>query len=323
MNKCVDLNLRLIHLTLASAMLMAPIIAPLQAMADCPSDFNRDGVVDGNDLGALLGEWGSIPGCSETDRSGDGTVNGADLGTLLGNWGPCPTPVCRSTELYEFDAEAVCLSRCFIPIKVFVWGFIDDFEVGKGEAQLYFNLGEGGPLLELWSLAGPESFIDKMSGTLVYADPSGDIQTIYVNDTPTPMADAIDAAMKEAQENPSPSSWQPLTRVIVSMLALAETPQWACLMQANFSDEGREGGLAGNVPWYCRTWVYAAAAFVIAAARIAGCAFFFSVCVAGVTAYPIAGFFINCVFLTLTLCGGGTLVATPACLGLLYAYLCQ
>jgi hypothetical protein len=54
----------------------------------CPADFNDDGVVDGADLGSLLGEWGACPGCPQ-DLNGDGVVDGADLGGLLGEWGPC------------------------------------------------------------------------------------------------------------------------------------------------------------------------------------------------------------------------------------------
>lgn len=50
-----------------------------------PGDFNSDGIVDGNDLGTLLGAWGACPGCPE-DLTGDGVVDGSDLGVLLGNW---------------------------------------------------------------------------------------------------------------------------------------------------------------------------------------------------------------------------------------------
>lgn len=48
-----------------------------------PADLNCDGVVDGADLGILLGAWGtSGPG----DLNDDGLVDGADLGILLGAW---------------------------------------------------------------------------------------------------------------------------------------------------------------------------------------------------------------------------------------------
>ncbi len=54
----------------------------------CAADINHDGLVNGADLGELLGSWGSAGG--PTDLNADGTVNGADLGQLLGSWGACP-----------------------------------------------------------------------------------------------------------------------------------------------------------------------------------------------------------------------------------------
>lgn len=55
----------------------------------CPppvfGDLNGDGVVNGADLGLLLGAWGSCPGCP-ADLNGDGIVDGADLGILLSTW---------------------------------------------------------------------------------------------------------------------------------------------------------------------------------------------------------------------------------------------
>lgn len=50
-----------------------------------PGDLNGDGVVDGADLGGLLGSWGLCAGCP-ADLNGDGVVDGADLGILLSNW---------------------------------------------------------------------------------------------------------------------------------------------------------------------------------------------------------------------------------------------
>ena len=46
-------------------------------------DLNGDFVVNGADLGIVLGNWG-LPGI--TDLNGDGTTNGADLGIVLGAW---------------------------------------------------------------------------------------------------------------------------------------------------------------------------------------------------------------------------------------------
>lgn len=58
----------------------------------CFADLNGDGVVDGADLGILLGAWGPCPGGGEpcpADLTGAGAVSGADLGILLGEWGQC------------------------------------------------------------------------------------------------------------------------------------------------------------------------------------------------------------------------------------------
>jgi choice-of-anchor B domain-containing protein len=50
-----------------------------------PADLNGDGVVDGNDLGVLLADWGTVGG--PADLNGDGIVDGNDLGQLLADWG--------------------------------------------------------------------------------------------------------------------------------------------------------------------------------------------------------------------------------------------
>jgi hypothetical protein len=59
-------------------------------VCDCAGDFNADGLVNGIDLGVLLGQWGVCSGANcVCDLDGDGSVNGADLGILLGDWGSC------------------------------------------------------------------------------------------------------------------------------------------------------------------------------------------------------------------------------------------
>jgi photosystem II stability/assembly factor-like uncharacterized protein len=54
-----------------------------------PADLNADGLVDGADLGLLLGQWGvcAAPGTCSGDLNGNGVIDGADLGALLGAWG--------------------------------------------------------------------------------------------------------------------------------------------------------------------------------------------------------------------------------------------
>ena len=57
---------------------------------ECTADVNGSGTVDGVDLAALLGAWGSNgQGQYITDIDGDGIVGGADLAYVLSAWGPC------------------------------------------------------------------------------------------------------------------------------------------------------------------------------------------------------------------------------------------
>lgn len=60
-------------------------VIAFSCVAANPADLNNDGVVDGEDLGELLGQWGPCDGCS-ADFNGDGVVDGDDLGELLANW---------------------------------------------------------------------------------------------------------------------------------------------------------------------------------------------------------------------------------------------
>jgi hypothetical protein len=52
----------------------------------CPADLTGDGSVDGQDLGVLLGNWGSN---GAGNLNGDASVDGQDLGILLGAWRTC------------------------------------------------------------------------------------------------------------------------------------------------------------------------------------------------------------------------------------------
>ena len=56
----------------------------------CPSDLNGDSLVNGADLGQMLGVWGPCPALCPADLDNDGLVSGSDLGLMLGAWGVCP-----------------------------------------------------------------------------------------------------------------------------------------------------------------------------------------------------------------------------------------
>ena len=57
----------------------------------CPGDISGNHAVDGVDLAALLGTWGTNgQGEFDCDIDNDGIVGGPDLTIILGGWGPCP-----------------------------------------------------------------------------------------------------------------------------------------------------------------------------------------------------------------------------------------
>jgi hypothetical protein len=62
----------------------------------CPADLDGNGVVNGFDLGILLGQWTGAsfyvpcPPFKPADLNEDCRINGFDLAILLGAWGPCP-----------------------------------------------------------------------------------------------------------------------------------------------------------------------------------------------------------------------------------------
>ena len=57
----------------------------------CPGDISGNNSVDGVDLAALLGTWGTNgQGEFDCDIENDGIVSGTDLAIVLVGWGPCP-----------------------------------------------------------------------------------------------------------------------------------------------------------------------------------------------------------------------------------------
>jgi hypothetical protein len=58
------------------------------SLVDCSADLNDDGVIDVQDLLAVVSSFGSAGG--PEDLNGDGIVDVRDLLLLLSAWGPCP-----------------------------------------------------------------------------------------------------------------------------------------------------------------------------------------------------------------------------------------
>ena len=66
----------------------AAYLPPLPPTApSCQADINRDGAVDGTDMGLMLANWGANGGPGDADSNG--VVDGVDLGLCLASWGEC------------------------------------------------------------------------------------------------------------------------------------------------------------------------------------------------------------------------------------------
>ncbi len=85
-----------VRVTVAAMSIVLGLGAAVPAAAQCPGDVVATGGIDGTDLAAVLGAWGTNgQGPLVTDLDGDGIVNGADLAVILSGWGPC-APVITS-----------------------------------------------------------------------------------------------------------------------------------------------------------------------------------------------------------------------------------
>ena len=83
-----NMKLRFVARDLLNGSIVEAAVDDVQVINyDCSvaADINRDGKVDGADLGLLLSGWGQA---GATDLNQDGTTNGADLGQLLSAWAP-------------------------------------------------------------------------------------------------------------------------------------------------------------------------------------------------------------------------------------------
>ncbi len=95
--------------TFGAILLAAPAVAGAQSSCSCMGDLTGDGIVDGADLGRLLGAWGTGAGAADLNQSG--LVDGADLGLLLGAWGPCGAPandLCGGAQFVGPGEYAFC-----------------------------------------------------------------------------------------------------------------------------------------------------------------------------------------------------------------------
>ena len=99
--KCFESRCSFSSLTTLSALAAcaaALAVTPTARAQSCVGDLNGDRIVNGSDLGILLGQWEQV---GTGDLDGNGVVDGADLGIMLGAWGRCAVTVPSWATLVE------------------------------------------------------------------------------------------------------------------------------------------------------------------------------------------------------------------------------
>ena len=96
----------------AAAGCCSALVVLSAAAADCPTDLDGNGRVDGGDLAVLLADWGACSSDCPGDLDADGTIGGTDLAELLAAWGREVADDCDCdgrTDAEEIDAGAADL----------------------------------------------------------------------------------------------------------------------------------------------------------------------------------------------------------------------
>ncbi len=85
------MNSTTVRVLAAASMLLGLSLSPAHAQDGCGADIDGDGVVNGNDLASVLGNWGPCAACAG-DVNGNGLVNGEDLAVVLTRWASTCAP---------------------------------------------------------------------------------------------------------------------------------------------------------------------------------------------------------------------------------------
>ena len=113
-------------LSALAACAAALAVTPTARAQSCVGDLNGDRIVNGPDLGILLGQWEQVgPG----DLDGNGVVDGADLGIMLGAWGRCAVTVPSWATLVEAMPDPAVVTdstlRAAISASGLAWRVLD------------------------------------------------------------------------------------------------------------------------------------------------------------------------------------------------------
>jgi hypothetical protein len=134
-------------------------------------------------LGLLLGSWGSCPGCI-TDLNGDGVVNGAELGILLGNWTGTPQSSSSSSASQSSSSSSARLrgditgdgvvNGADLGVLLGQWGTSGNGTGADINGDGTVNGADLGALLGEWTITSQSSSSSSSSSSRLRGDINGD-----------------------------------------------------------------------------------------------------------------------------------------------------
>lgn len=139
---------RLVVLFTAAAASAATTLAHAGGACGCAADLTGDGMVNGADLGQVIGAWGTADPVADLD--GNGVVNGADLGLVIGAWGPCLAPAndsCANAQVVTAGSYAFCTTNATTDGPAFSLGSCGQFATNvEKDVWFQFNALSNGEL---------------------------------------------------------------------------------------------------------------------------------------------------------------------------------
>jgi len=275
-------------------------LAPMAALAqDVPchvrADFNCDQVVDGQDLGVLLSNWGTnSPGI---DLNGNCEVEGGDLGLILANWGALPeTPRLAPVRL-EQEEVTICLGESQISGKI-----SSDLQINPERAVFegWATASIGSDIVGTMAFSNGSALI-RVGGTKVLIDGDTAHDVILVNNQPVQVDTFIQDFLETIDEHGiEPAQWDETSQAIIMLGLLHRTRSFS---RAVFSQQAQTAAPG----FWCKAACVSAAAIIVVLGT-AGCATLLAGCAAG-TVITIGGLSVPCAFL-IGLCAGGVFMGS-------------
>lgn len=243
--------------------------------AKCSWDLTGDGVVDGADLGVLLGAW-------------QNPYRGGELGELLGAWGPCPgpggdPPPAKFIDL-AFSDRVVKMCGPAGSIEVVLNGILGVGPTGQlsGTATAVID----GTVSVSLIGSGPSLSLEA-GGISIQLGPDHPEDVLLLNGVPVARFSLMKQLHIDVHSGLSVALWHPTSQCLFALSALGMTSEWAVNVGAARQFSG--DGAVAAVGFFCTIAVNTVYATVVTM----GCGTIAALCT-GATLVTIGGMGVPC-----------------------------